>query len=172
MIKRYLKDDRGQISIDYIIGTSLFIVAFFFLYTVLAGLLLPFQLNSDEVKPMAERVSVALVESAGKNGLAIKDSDPNIIQKEKVLILNDSLNNIDTYNQALIEYGLTTSDINYKMHVSLHYFNNTLYPRDSYSALLDTGPIPEDNSNVGMAERAVYLSPDSQILKLQVKVWL
>lgn len=170
MINLVLKNDKGQISLDYIIGVSLFILAFFFLYNILAGLLLPFQFNSDEVKPMAERISTALAESS--SGLAARDATPNIIDKNKVSQLNSSLSDSGDYASLLTEYGLVTGDINYNMHVSLFYFNNTPYPKNGSSALLDAGPIPEKNSNVGMADRAVYLSQDSQILILRVKVWL
>lgn len=163
------ENDRGQVSLDYIIGITIFIVAFLFMYNILTSLLLPFQINSDEIKPMAERVSIVLVESS--NGLALRDTTPNIIDRTKVSQLNDDLNNTAMYETMLIKYGLTKTNINYNMHVSLRYFNNTLYP-SAFFPLLNSGPTPDDFSNVGQTERVVFLYPESQRLILQVKVWL
>ncbi len=171
MIVSSLKNDRGQVSLDYIIGITVFIVAFLFMYNLLTSLLLPFQLNADEVKPMAERASTVLAESSG--GLAISESNPNVIDMEKVKQLNSDLNDPSIYDTKLKELGLSTTNINYNINVSLRYINNTLYPGImSTVPLLKAGKTPDEYSNVGKTTRLVYLSQDSQILILDVKVWL
>jgi len=171
MIVSSLENDRGQVSLDYIIGITIFIVAFLFMYNLLTSLLLPFQLNADEVKPMAERASTVLVESS--SGLATSESNPNVIDMDKVKQLNDDLNDPLLYDTKLRELGLSTTNINYNINVSLRYINNTLYPGIMPSVpLLKAGHIPDESSNVGKITRIVYLSQDFQILLLDVKVWL
>ena len=171
MIVSSMQNERGQVSLDYIIGITLFIVAFLFVYNLLTSLLLPFQLNADEVKPMAERASTVLVESS--SGLAISESNPNVIDIEKVRQLDSDLNDPSIYETKLRELGLSTANINYNINVSLRYINNTLYPGIMPSVpLLNAGKTPDDSSNVGKITRVVYLSQQSQILILDVKVWL
>lgn len=169
MIVHSLEKDHGQVSIDYIIGITLFIVAFLFMYNLLTSLLLPFQFNAGEVVPMAERASTVLAESS--SGLAISESNPNVIDKDKVKQLNSDLNTSSLYDTTLIKLGLSTTNINYNINVSLRYINNTLYP-NPVSPILKAGATPDESSNVGKITRVVYLSQDSQILLLDVKVWL
>ncbi len=172
MIVSSMQNERGQVSLDYIIGITLFIVAFLFVYNLLTSLLLPFQLNADEVKPMAERASTVLVESS--SGLAISESNPNVIDIDKVKQLNSDLNDPLMYDTRLNDLGLSTTNINYNINVSLRYINNTLYPNPSFPSLplLRAGKTPDESSNVGKITRVVYLSQKSQILILDVKVWL
>lgn len=171
MIVNSLQNERGQVSLDYIIGTTLFIIAFLFMYNLLTSLLLPFQLNVNEVKPMAERASMILAESS--SGLAVSESNPNVIDWDKAIQLNDNLKDPSIYNTELEELGLSTTNINYNINVSLRYINNTLYPGIMPSVpLLNSGKIPDESSNVGKIKRIVYLSQKSQILILEVKVWL
>jgi len=172
MIVSSMQNERGQVSLDYIIGITLFIIAFLFVYNLLTSLLLPFQLNADEVKPMAERASTVLVESS--SGLAISESNPNVIDMDKVIQLDSDLNDPSIYDTKLKELGLSTTNINYNINVSLRYINNTLYPdpSNSFRSLLKAGKTPDESSNVGKITRVVYLSQNSQILILDVKVWL
>ncbi len=163
------ENETGQVSLDYIIGITTFIVAFLFMYNLLTGLLLPFQINAGEVVPMAERASTVLAESS--SGLAISESNPNVIDKNKAIQLNSDLNLSTLYDTTLIKLGLSTTNINYNINVSLRYLNNTLYP-NSLTPVLKAGATPDENSNVAKITRVVYLSQDSQILLLDVKVWL
>ena len=167
IIRKTISDDTGQISLDYIIGICIFIVSFFFLYNILNTLFLPFQSNTDEVKPMAERVSTVLVESI--EGLVVSETNPNILDKTKVQQFASELNS--TYDEKLTDLGLKTSNLNYGLNVSLRYFNNSLYPNASYPLLLG-GPIPDDYVNLGQTIRMVYLLDDTQNLMLVIKVWL
>jgi len=161
-------DDKGQVSIDYIIGISIFIMTFFFLYNILTSLFLPFQSNSDEIKAIADRVGTVLVESSGSNGLAIGASSPNILDKTKVTQLNNNLNN--SYDDRQDKLGLTTSVMKYNLNVSLRYLNNSLYP-NSTNPLLLGGPARGDYTNVAQTIRLIYLEQDSKRLQLVVEVW-
>lgn len=162
-------NDRGQVSLDYIIGITIFILSFLFMYNLLTGLLLPFQINAGEVVPMAERASTVLAESS--SGLAISESNPNVIDLEKAKWLNSSLNDHSLYDDMLIQLGLSTTNINYNINVSLRHINNTLY-KNLGLTVLNAGKVPDDYANVGKITRVVYLSQDSQILLLDVRVWL
>lgn len=173
--RKDLMNDAGQISLDYIVGVSTFIISFFFLYSTLNSLFLPFQFNSNELQPMAERASVLLVESA--DWLAIDSSSPNIINNLTVNRVNDSL--AMEYDDTLSKLGLKTTTLNYSLNVSLRYFNNTgnytLYPNAS-KPLLVGGKVPDDTTKVGQVIRYVYLKKDTEQnstrLMLSVKVWL
>jgi hypothetical protein len=172
-IGKDMMNDNGQISLDYIIGVSTFIVSFFFLYSTLNSLFLPFQFSSNELQPMAERASVLLVESA--DWLAIDSSSPNIIDSLTVNRVNESLSQTE-YVNTLSKLGLsTTNNLEYKLNVSLMYFNNTLYPNSS-NPLLMGGKIPDNTTKVGQVIRYVYLKQDTELnstrLMLSVKVWL
>lgn len=168
-MRTFNKDDKCQVSLDYVIAISIFILSFFFLFSVLSNLFLPFQFNSDETKSMADRISTILVETF--NGIAISDSSPNIVDKQKITQLNSDLKNNITYESKRDQLGLLTSTLKYNINVSLRYFNNTLYP-NSISPLLLAGAIPDESSNLGQTVRIVYLSQDSNKLILVVKVWL
>jgi len=166
-------NDTGQMSIDYIIGVSIFIFAFFFLYSILDSLFLPIQRNSDEVQIMAERASSNLVESASM--LAIDSSNRNIISSTKAGQINDNLNEPQKYQEQLSKMGLTSTYLNYSLNISLRYFNDTLYP-DTFTPLLIGGSIPDDSTKIGQTVRFVCLpkdtSNDCEGLKLVVRVWL
>ena len=170
-IRKYQMNDTGQISLDYIVGVSTFIISFFFLYSTLNSLFLPFQFNSNELQPMAERASVLLVESA--DWLAIDSSSPNIIDGLTVQRVNDSL--AMKYYDTTSKLGLTTTILNYNLNVSLRYFNNTTYPNAS-TPLLMGGKVPDNTTKVGQVIRYVYLKKDTELnstsLMLSVKVWL
>ncbi len=164
-----MQEDAGQVSLDYIVGITTFILAFIFLYNILSSLLLPFQFNSDEVKPLADRAAAILVEST--DGLAASATSPNIIDKMKVLQLNTDLKSPSTYDNKRAELGLVNGNLKYNLNVSLRYFNNSLYPNSSNPLMLG-GSIPDEKTNVGQTIRMVYLSQDSKQLMLLVKVWI
>jgi hypothetical protein len=170
-----LMNDTGQISLDYIVGVSIFIVSFFFLYSTLNSLFLPFQFSSNELQPMAERASVLLVESA--DWLAIDSSSPNIIDNLTVSRVNDSLSPSE-YDTTRSKLGLDTTNLDYKLNVSLRYFNNTIYPNANNPSkpLLLGGQIPDNTAKTGQVTRYVYLKKDTEQnstrLMLSVKVWI
>ena len=168
-IIRKMQNDAGQVSLDYLTGITIFILAFIFLYNILNSLLLPFQYNSDEVKPLAERAAIILAESS--DGLAASATSPNIIDKTKIIQLNSDLNDPVIYSDKRAKLGLVNGNLIYNMNVSLRYFNYSLYPNSS-NPLMSGGAIPNDYTNVGQTIRIVYLSQDSKPLMLLVKVWI
>lgn len=168
-IIRKIESDNGQVSLDYIVGITTFIFAFIFLYNILNTLLLPLQFNSDEVKPLADRTAMILVESP--SGLAVDAKSPNIIDRTKTVQLNTILNDPSSYDEKRTELGLINGNLKYNFNVSLSYFNYSLYPNSSNPLMLG-GAVPTENTNVGQAIRLVYLPQDSRRLMLIVKVWI
>jgi hypothetical protein len=173
IIRKKHLNDIGQVSLDYIIGVTIFIITFFFLYNILDSLFLPLQANSDEVQPMAERVSSNLVEST-TNLLADDSSIPNIINETKAEELNSNLTG-SQYDDMLSELGLNTTSLRYNLNVSLRYFNETPYPNAS-NPILNGGSIPDESTKIGQIVRFVCLQQDPPTdckrLKLVVRVWL
>jgi hypothetical protein len=173
-MRKNLIAESAQVSLDFIIGMSTFIVAIFFIYSILNSLFIPFQSTSDESKAMADRVSTVLVESPNTaNGLANSASNPNILDKSNIVQLNNDLSdsNSITYQDKTNNLGLNTSNVRYKLNVSLRYFNFSIYPNES-SPLLLAGEISDEYASTAQTLRFVYISADSQRLILLVKVWL
>lgn len=169
MTRKDFNECQGLISIDYIIGISIFILSFFFLFNILTSMFIPFDSTTDEVKAMSNRISTILVESP--SGIITDAQDPNVIDTVKVSVLNESLNDPSKLDDILTQFGLYTEETQYKLNVSLNYLNGTLYTSGSRPVLLG-GPLPDDYNNVALTSRIVYLSSNSKMLMLNVKVWL
>ena len=164
--------DSAQVSLDFIIGMSTFIVSIFFLYNILNSLFVPFSSTADESKEMADRISTVLVESPNiANGLATNVLNPNVLDKSNIVQLNSDLIDPINYEIKLNNLGLVTSTLKYKLNVSLRYFNYSLYPNSS-SPLLLAGETSDEYSSTAQTVRFVYIPADSQRLILLVKVWL
>jgi len=99
-----LKDERGQLSIDFLVGISLFILALLFMAHFIPGMFVPFQSETIDLSSVAYRTSVILVEDPGwwnktgagsgtdwdtkehigsvsRVGLAIDKEHPNVLSK-------------------------------------------------------------------------------------------
>lgn len=169
MTRKYLDDCEGLISIDYIMGISIFILSFFFLFNILSSMFIPFESTSDEVKAMSNRISTVLVESPA--GIITDASNPNVIDTIKVSALNASLNEPSSSDSLMTQLGLNTDELEYKLNISLNYINGSIYTSGSTPVLLG-GPLPDEHNNVALTSRIVYLPSDSRMLLLNVKVWL
>ena len=169
MTKKDINDCEGLISIDYIVGISTFILSVFFLFNILSSMFIPFESTSDEVKAISNRIGTILVESPG--GLITNALSPNIIDPTKVSGFNESLNNPSEFETKMAELGLHSSETKYKLNVSLNYINGSVYMTGSNPMLLG-GPPSDEYTNVAKTSRIVYLSSDSMMLLLEVKVWL
>jgi hypothetical protein len=82
------KDTSGQMSIDFLAGVAIFLIALLFVFAFIPGMFTSFQSNSDELTMAADRVSTELVE----NILVTNGSTPNVIDSNKVVSLDTSLN--------------------------------------------------------------------------------
>lgn len=169
MTKKEINNCEGLISIDYIVGISIFILSVFFLFNILTSMFIPFESTSDEVKAMSNRIGTILVES--QSGLITNGLSPNIIDPARVSELNESLNNPLEFDAKMAELGLHSSETKYKLNISLNYINGSIYMSGSNPMLL-AGPFSDEYTNVAKTSRIVYLPSDSRILMLEVKVWL
>ncbi len=162
----YLREDNGQISLDFIAGTVIFMVTFMFLFQTLTSLFVPFVSNSDEIKSMADRAAMTLAEST--NGLADSPTENNIISVNRAIELNDQMS-LD-YNGVLEEYGLSSDNTLYNLNVSLRKTDNTIYEYDG-NVILNNGPVSPVTANVAQTSRIVYIEQDDIITILYVRVW-
>jgi hypothetical protein len=102
--RKMLKDERGQLSIDFLVGISLFILALVFMAHFIPGMFVPFQSETIDLNSVAYRTSVILVEDPGwwdnvshngedwedhitdtsRIGLAIDKEHPNVLMMNKI----------------------------------------------------------------------------------------
>lgn len=169
MTRKEINNCEGLVSIDYIVGISIFIISIFFLFNVLTSMFIPFESTSDELKAMSNRISTTLVESP--SGLITNALNPNIIDPAKVSELNESLNDPSKFDAKMAELGLYSDETKYKLNISLNYINGDVYKIGSNPMLLG-GSLPDEYTNVAKTSRIVYLPSDSRMLMLEVKVWL
>jgi|GEM_PF-764773 len=162
----YLREDKGQISLDFIAGTVIFMVTFMFLFQTLTSLFVPFVSNSDEIKSMADRVAMTLAEST--DGLADSPTENNIISVNRAIELNDQMS-LD-YNGVLEEYGLSSDNTKYNLNLSLRETDGSIYQYQG-NIVLNNGPVSPVTANVAQTSRIVYIEQDDIITILYVRVW-
>jgi len=61
--------ENGQLSIDFIIGFTIFMISFIFIATIISGLLINLQTRSIDYDAVAYRTGVVLVEDPGEFGV-------------------------------------------------------------------------------------------------------
>ena len=98
-------DDTANLSIDFLVGFTIFIVAFIYVATLIPGLMLGLQSNTIDYNAVAYRTGVILVEDPGspvswenngiysdnyiqtngiRFGLALSKDTPNILSQQKL----------------------------------------------------------------------------------------
>jgi hypothetical protein len=168
----YLREDKGQISLDFIAGTVIFMVTFMFLFQTLTSLFVPFVSNSDEIKSMADRVAMTLAEST--NGLADSPTENNIISVKRAEELNDQMNTTSGYNDVLEDLGLSSDNTKYNLNLSLRETNGSIYQYQG-NVVLNNGPVSPVTANVAQTSRIVYIKQETNITNaitiLYVRVW-
>ncbi|MCZ7400501.1 MAG: hypothetical protein O8C62_12670 [Candidatus Methanoperedens sp.] len=99
-----------KVTIDYITGIGIFLLAVIFVFQFVYGLFIPFQSGSDKATLAADRAGTVLVERMLH---ADKASELNVIDQGKLYYFNNSrLNyyNPTNYNAALREIGLFSNE--------------------------------------------------------------
>ncbi len=154
-----LHDDSGQLSIDYIVGVSIFLITFIYVGAFIPGMLLPFQSTSDELTGMADRVSVALV----MDYLVDDPSRPNVVNTTKLYnFLNNELDGSNISGTA-DKLGLRSSVKSYNLNVSLKYMNGT--------SRVNGTELP-DFANIAQTKRVILINSTSNATAiLAVRVW-
>jgi len=102
--RSWLPDEEGQLSIDFIIGFTIFMISFIFVISMASGLLVGLQSRTIDYDAVAYRTSVVLVEDPGEPrdwhlldltipadrdslkrlGLSISRLSPGLLQQQKV----------------------------------------------------------------------------------------
>jgi hypothetical protein len=158
-----MRDDHGQMHIDYLIGIAIFLTSIIFVFSYTAGLFTPFQSNSDEVTLIADRIATNLIE---QNMSAESIRTPNMLSSTKV----DDFFNSGDYESIIDYHGMNSSYLRYELNVTLEN--------------IDTGPMSLNYStgkalpvygNVGQTKRIVIVQNEttgSETLGiLAVRVW-
>lgn len=167
--KNPFNDTYGQISLDFISGTVIFLVTFLFLFQTLTSLFVPFQSSSDEVKSTSNRVAMTLAEST--SGLANSPTDNNIISLKRAEELNYRLSTDTLYDDLREDIGLSSETILYNLNVSLYDLDKSLYRDSSNNIVLNSGPVIPEDVNVAQTVRVVYVEQDDKFALLYVRVW-
>jgi hypothetical protein len=170
--------DEGLLSLDFIIGFTIFMIAFIFVAIMISGLLVHLQSRTIDYDAVAYRTSVVLVEDAGepkewhlKNftiaaerdsvkrlGLAVEKNYPDILNINKVnKFFNSSTPELGCYGQDKfcnpVDYRqrLIFGDYPYRFNISLKTLGPTYFPPKFVG-----DPIPVHQS-VGFIKRIVKI---------------
>ena len=96
-----MKDDSANLSIDFLVGVTIFMICFIWVATMIPGMMIGLQANTVDYDAVAYRTGVILIEDPGlpasweiKNdyqideisrfGLAISKSTPNVLNQGKI----------------------------------------------------------------------------------------
>jgi len=154
-------DEKGQITIDYLISITIFLFAVIFVFNYTSGIFTPFQSNSDEVTLIADRVSTTLVEKRLSVG---DEGTPNLIDESEVDSFFTELNG--NYDTVIDSLGMNGSYLRYDLNVTLE---NSTALTDSAGKIIPVGV------NVGQTKRIVLLrdniSGNTETLTMSFRVW-
>ncbi len=148
-------------TVDYMAGIGIFLLAVAFVFQFMYSLLIPFQSSSDEVTLAADRASAVLVERM----LNTNTGALNVIDQGKLYYFNNTkLNYSDktTYTNTLREIGLFSNENFFNLNVSVAYTNGTI--------MNQSGPALPDNTNIGQTKRFVLVA-NSGYAVISLRVW-
>ena len=141
-----MSDDSAALSIDFLVGFTIFLLAFIWVLSIIPGLLIGLQAFTIDYDAVAYRTGVILVEDPGQKstnetsweiatfqqdynkadvlrfGLAVSREDPNILSLDKVnrFFDNTTFNYPDDYHNRSI-FG----DYPYRFNISLKYIGSS-----------------------------------------------
>jgi hypothetical protein len=154
MSMRLKSDSNGQLSIDFLLGVTIFIMAFLFLFIAIPSLFTPFQSNSDELTMIADRVGAMLVESEFAMTSDTGEPMPGIANMSKVkdldAILNDGTGGLEKRKSLGLDNGNTV----YHLQVIFEKCNNT---NETVTRIAIPNNDEPGNQNVGQSRRFVLL---------------
>ena len=150
-----MSDDSGALSIDFLVGFTIFLIAFIWVLSIIPALLIGLQAYTIDYDAVAYRTGVILVEDPGaplswettqynttfhienvtRFGLAVSRDDPNILSLDKV---NLFFNNTESGNYAFYRKKAIFGDYPYGFNISLRYIGSN-DPGRSIGAVLPEG---------------------------------
>ena len=161
------KNESAQVTIDYITGIGIFLLAVIFVFQFVYGLFIPFQSGSDKATLAADRAATVLVERLLH---ADKASELNVIDQGKLYYFNNTrlnYSNQTNYNAALREIGLFSNESVFDMNIVVAYLNGTI--------MNQSGPTLPETTDIGQTKRLVLIVNSStgynQTAILSVRVW-
>ena len=160
--KKYKTNDKGQVTIDYLISITIFLFAIFFVFQYISGLFAPFESSSDEVTLMADRVSTLVVENTMSAGdVAV----PNLVTSTKTDAFFTLLD-VD-YEDTRTSLGLDGTYVDYDVNVTME--------NESSGIINSAGPVLPSVGNVGQTKRIVlFMDADTGITENRIvsfRVW-
>jgi hypothetical protein len=118
-----MNDDSGLLSIDFIAGFTIFMIAFIMVVTMVSGLLVGLQSRSIDYDAIAYRTGVVLAEDAGDPGGPGDLNDPNAPGWENKNFASDA------EKKQIVRFGLAVSkndpNIFSSVKVGKFFYNNT-----------------------------------------------
>lgn len=149
-MRRLIENGEGQISLDYLIGIAIFLMAFIFVFAFIPGMFTPFNSNSDELTMTADRVAATLVD----NMLSINNSSTKlqgVLDAKKIVDFNAAIHS--PANKTIREsLGLNSSG-----NANLIYNLQVTIQEDGQPTIdINHGQQP-GTSNVGQSKRFVII---------------
>lgn len=153
-------DENGQITLDYLVGITIFLLALVFVFQYTTGLFTPFESSSDEVTMIADRIATTVVEDRISSG----DSRTcNIVSSS---LLNDFFTQLNSsYSSTQDSLGLNGTFFLYDLNISLE--NGTKVISCAGKNLPEAG-------NIGQTKRVVLVEDsygNTQNAILSFRVW-
>ncbi|MDF1533902.1 MAG: hypothetical protein P1P69_05300 [Methanosarcinaceae archaeon] len=160
--KKYKTNDKGQVTIDYLISITIFLFAIFFVFQYISGLFTPFESNSDEVTLLADRVSTLVVENIMSAGdVAV----PNLVTSTETDAFFTLLN-VD-YGGTRTSLGLDGTYVDYDVNVTME--------NESSGIIKSAGAVLPSVGNVGQTKRIVlFINADTGVTEkriVSIRVW-
>jgi len=136
-------DESGQITLDYLVGITIFLLALVFVFQYTTGLFTPFESSSDEVTMIADRVAANVVEDMISAG---DSQTSNMVNSN---LVDDFFTQLNTsYSSIQDSLGLNGTFFHYDLNVSLE---------NSTKVLSCAGkPLPHAG-NIGQTKRIVLV---------------
>lgn len=168
----YMNGDRAQMTIDYVVGMGIFLLAIAFVFQFMYGLFIPYQSGSDEITLAADRTGSLLIE---RILAADRSMTMNVIDQGKLYNFNTIKMNYSSqthfddtqYNRALREVGLFSNDSIFDLNISVASLDGTI--------MNQSGPMLPENTRIGQTKRIVMIINSStgynQTAILSTRVW-
>ncbi len=165
----FVKSDSAQVTIDYIAGIGIFLIAVFFVFQFMYGLFIPFQSDSDKATLAADRTAIVLVERL----LHVdKTGELNVIDQGKLYYFNNTrlnYSNQTNYTATLREIGIFSNETVFDMNISVADIAAPDIPMNQ------SGPRLPENTYVGQTKRIIFIVNSitgyNKTAILSVRVW-
>ncbi|AKG91214.1 hypothetical protein GAH_01495 [Geoglobus ahangari] len=182
MIRKLATSSHGKLSLDLLVGLSIFLMAFLVVSQLIAGMF--GEVRSEiSLSHEAYKVSVILAEMPGKWSNGTKngtDWENNWFRPNTIFLPGLAVKSCELSYEKIVEFrnatqsdyekvkqllGLKTPDSNYEFHISLETLNSTPFKRE---LLLETSGTPSGTPllDVGMD------IPETQMARFERIVWI